>query len=97
MPLWCVCVCIIVFFFKYTFHIHTHTKKNTREVFNNKSSIVRAPARAVYTAVISDTCTFLRGKCEKFPRNSWVVRLLAGALIVRETLVEHPGLSMLEF
>ena len=28
---------------------------------------IRAPARAVYTAVISDKCTFLRGKCESFP------------------------------
>ena len=27
----------------------------------------RAPARAVYTAVISDKYTFLRGKCKRFP------------------------------
>ena len=27
----------------------------------------RAPARAVYTAVMSDKCTFLRGKCKGPP------------------------------
>ena len=31
------------------------------------TQLCRAPARAVDTAVISDTCTFLRGKCKRFP------------------------------
>ena len=36
--------------------------------------------RAVYTAVISDKCTFLRGKCKRSPYY-WVMRLLAGTLV----------------
>ena len=43
----------------------------------------RAPARAVYTAVISNNYTFLREHCEIQPRTSWVIRLLAGTLHVK--------------
>ena len=35
----------------------------TRRPVTNTDDHTRAPARAVYTAVISDKCTFLRGKC----------------------------------
>ena len=31
------------------------------------SNRTRAPAQTVYTSVISDNCTFLRGKCKMFP------------------------------
>ena len=42
------------------------------------------PGRAVDAAVVSDKCTFLRGKCKRFPVLLW---LLAGTLPRRKVHV----------
>ena len=60
-------------------YIYIYPESAGSRPFVTRVVIVRAPARAVSTAVISNKCTFLRGKCGSF---LVLIRLLAGTLIV---------------